>query len=86
MSDLRNQLEQALGGRIVDPIPETKPVDLGADDIPIVNRDETDDEDLDPVIDALTRAVTTPPVTGLNWGQQGDADLSAWLNNMGRGI
>lgn len=57
MTDLRNQLEAALG-RIADPIPDTPTVDLGTGDIPIVEAGQGTEED--PLVEMLTQAVQQP--------------------------
>lgn len=57
MSELRNQLEQALGGRLMDPIPDTPTVDIKGD-IPIVEAGQGAEED--PLVEMLAQAVQQP--------------------------
>lgn len=50
---------------------------------------DSDTDDVDPIETAMTNAVNTPtsisspPNLGLNWGTDGDAALTEWMN---RGI
>ena len=83
---LHSQLAQAVGGFSNDVhIDALSKQDVDAiSDVQIVNADE---DDTDPIEAALTNAVNTPtsvnttsPNLGLNWGTDGDAALTDWMN------
>ena len=82
---LHVQLQRELG---IDPnIPVEALNDQDVKAITDVKIVEGDEHDVDPIETAMTNAVNTPtsvnttsPNLGLNWGTDGDAALTEWMN------
>ena len=86
---LHHQLERELGGFNADVHVEA----LSNQDVEAISDAtiiDNDTDDVDPIEEAMSNAVNTPtsinttsPNLGLNWGSDGDAALTEWMN---RGI